>query len=375
MNAYRIIEVRGVANQTDHVESLIEVRTEQKTAPADVAKHDGDAKPVESTAWSVEPTLPQVWRLAAPWRADVEQRRMALQLDLVRLNLTGEKLKEREALCKVLEDVAAAIDTRVWLVKWWWGTEVERAWTRLHEVEERIIDLLPEGELEARGSTTSAHAGKVLKSEDKQLVAFDSLRADVTAGKAKTTALRPVIVEMLRRVHAQTDRDNHEARYLRNRILIGSSLCVLFSAVMLIAQRRLTALPFLESTDVLAGKPTTYLFVVMMFAAVGALLTAIPTFLQVPSDFSPFNLPLQQGLLKIVSGPVVAVVGFAILRVLNATDVVNSDVVSIGVPSTASAVLVLAVIFGAAQHLVTRYVDRRADEVLSTLAPDKTADA
>jgi arginine repressor len=54
---------------------------------------------------------------------------------------------------------------------------------------------------------------------------------------------------------------------------------------------------------------------------------------------------------------------------------VNSDVVSIGVPSTASAVLVLAVVFGAAQHLVTRYVDRRADEVLSTLAPDKTADA
>ena len=78
MNAYRIIEVGGFANQTDHVESLIEVRTEQKTAPADVAKHDGDAKPVESTAWSVEPTLPPVWRLAAPWRADVEQRRMAL---------------------------------------------------------------------------------------------------------------------------------------------------------------------------------------------------------------------------------------------------------------------------------------------------------
>ena len=145
--------------------------------------------------------------------------------------------------------------------------------------------------------------------------------------------------------------------------------------IMLVAQRRLAGLPFLESTDVLAGKPTTYLFLVMLFASVGALLTAIPSFLQVPSDFSPFNLPLQQGLLKIASGPVVAVVGFAILKVLNSTQVVNSDVVNVGVPASASAVLVLAVVFGAAQHLVTRYVDRRADEVLGALAPEKKTEA
>lgn len=375
MNSYRIVETHRIVDRADQLESVIEVRTGDKTASSEVAERGDDAATVESTAWSTGPTLPETWRLAAPWRADVEQRRAALQLDLARLDLSGDKLKERDALNVLLEDVAAAVRTRVWPVKWWWGTEVERAWTRLHEVEERTIDVLPDKELEARAATTSARAVKVLKSDDKQLVAFDSLRTDVTAGKAKAAALRPMIVELLRRVHAQTDRDNHEARYLRNRILIASSLCAVFSVALLLAQRRLTALPFLGSTDVLADRPTTYLLLVMMCAAIGALLTAIPTFLQVPSDFSPFNLPLQQGLLKIVSGPVVAVVGFAILRVLNTTDVVNSEVVSIGTPSTASAVVVLAVVFGAAQHLVTRFVDRRAGEVLSVLAPDKTAAA
>jgi hypothetical protein len=362
MNTYRIIEVHGSADQVDHVESL-DVRIQ-----ADSAKTAGVTKATaESTAWDKPTELPQRWLFAAPWRADVEQRRVALENDLARLDkLTADQVQERDALRALLKDAGEATQERVWLAKWWWGTEVERAWTRLHEVEERMIDLLPEAELEARAMTTSINAAKALKGDDKQLVAFDLLRVAATTDRAKVSALRPVIVEMQRRMHSQTDRDNHEARYLRNRILIGSSLCVLTSAALLLAQRRLTGLPFLESTDVLAGKPTTYLFLVMLFAAVGALLTAVPSFLQVPSDFSPFNLPLQQGLLKIVSGPVVAVVGFAI---------VNSDMVNVGVPTTASAVLVLAVVFGAAQHLVTRYVDRRADEVLGALAPEKKTDA
>lgn len=374
MNAYRIIEVRGSRDQVDVVESLeVRVQADKKAAPADSSKTAGATK---STAWDMPTKLPQRWLFAAPWRADAEQRRVALENDLARLDtLTPDQVRERDALRALLKDAKKATRERVWLAQWWWGTEVERAWARLHEVEERTIDLLPEGELEARATTTSINAGRALKADDKQLVAFDSLRANVSSGKADAKELRPAVVEMLRSKHGQTDRNNKELRFLRNRVLIASSLCVLASAIVLIAQRRLTDLPFLESKGVLAGKPTSYLFLVMLFGAVGALLTAIPSFLQVPSDFSPFNLPLQQGLLKMASGPVVAVVGFAIVKVVDATQIVSSDVVNIGVPTSASAVLVLAVVFGAAQQLVTRFVDRRAEEVLGALAPEKKTGA
>ena len=328
---------------------------------------------VESTAWDTPVDLPESWALAAPWRAAAEQRRVSLANELARLGaLTPAQQRERDALRALLKDAQDATQVKVWLAKWWWGTEVERAWSRLHEVEERSIDLLPVDELEARALTTASDAKQSLKGDDTQLASLQVLRADVAAGKRHPEALRPALVAMMRRVHAQTDCDSHEARYLRNRILLASGMCVLMAGVILLMQRGLATHPFLTSSpDVLPdGRPTTYLLMVMTFAAVGALITAIPTLSQIPSDFSPFNLPLQQAVLKVVFGPIVAVVGFAIVEALEATQILNGEIVNVSVPTSLAAVLVLAVVFGAAQHLVTRYVDRRADEVLGALAPD-----
>lgn len=381
MTGYRIIRVRGATQNTDGLEALLGVVVPAHPSGAPPVSDNGgegdEPKDVaEPEAWGTTVDLPPRWLFAAPWRSAVEQRRVSLAYDLARLdNLTPARLRERAALRALLTDAQRATQEKVRLAKWWWGTEVERAWTRLHEVEERTVDLLPVDELEARATTTAYHGTQNLKSDDKQLITFEYLRADVAAGKRESEALRPAMVEMKRRVHAQTDRDNNEARYLRNRILLASSMCVLITVGILLLQKGLTSLPFLDSKGILVGRPTTYIFLVMAFAAVGALITAIPSLVQIPSDFSPFNLPLQQAVLKIMFGPLVAVVGFAIVATIEKTPILNSDVVEVSVPSTLPGVLVLAVVFGAAQHLVTRFVDRRAEEVLGAFAPDSKTTA
>lgn len=325
----------------------------------------------ESTAWKRPPADLKDWTRSAPWRAAAEQRRSHLANELARLDLTGSQVAEREALEMLLADADAAIQERVWLAAWWWGSEVERVWARLHEVEERLVELLPVEELEARATEVSTWAGTVLKSDDKRLQALDMLRVDVAAGKKPAKGLRAPVISVLRAQHAQTDRDNLAARFLRNRMLLASTGSLVASGALLLTQHGISHTHFLTSPGAFAEQPTTFLFLLMLFGAVGALITAIAPFTAVPSDFSPFNLPLQQGLLKVALGPVVAVVGMMIMSAADTTGAVSSSVLAIGVPSSIAGVLVLAVVFGAAQHIVTRYVDRRAADVIDALAPEK----
>jgi len=79
--------------------------------------------------------------------------------------------------------------------------------------------------------------------------------------------------------------------------------------------------------------------------------TAIPAISKIPTNFGPFNLPLQQGLLKIAFGPLVAVVGIALLTT------VSTQIVPKTLPSL---LLMVRTIPAPGQHAVTRYVDQRA---------------
>ncbi len=327
-------------------------------------------EPAAATAGDEEAALP-AWTFSAPWRAVVERRRGRLLNELGRLDgLTAAQLRERDALRAQLDDAGHAARCRVGPAMWWWGTQIERAWARLHEVEERIVDLVPVAELEGRAAAAAVHATGHLPADDQRLLRLQGLSVQVVAGTSAAEVLRPAIVDVLRAVHDRTDVDNVEARYLRNRLLFASTLCLLVAGLVLLIQWRLAAHAFTTPTDGLTERPTTYLFLVMTFGAIGALLTAIPTMTQIRSDFSPFNLPLQQAVLKLTFAPIVALVGFAIVNTLQTTDVISSDVVSIAVPTTIPAVFVLAVVFGAAQHIVTRSVDRRANQVLAAIAPD-----
>lgn len=310
--------------------------------------------------------LPPQWpgRLSAPWRQEVQRRRTMLFDELARLQLTNPgQLEERAFLIgALLEDANLATQQRAGVRKWWWGTEVERAWARLREVEQRMTDLLPDDDLRARAARASAHGSYYLDADDQRLQHLAQLRAE-TANLTPPNVpagLRPSIIEVLRASHAQADHANQEARYLRNRLLTASALSVLFGALIVVAQGWLPHIEFLGRPDDWHASSWIYLLIVMLFGGVGALFTAIPTVSKIPSDYGPFNLPMQQALLKIVFGPLVAVIGLTI---------VGTQVLQLSAPKTWPGMMLLAVVFGAGQHAVTRYVDQRAGEILTAATP------
>jgi hypothetical protein len=315
--------------------------------------------------WSV---LPKKWLRSAPWRQDVQRTRIMLLCDLCRLSLTDQcKQEERTFLIdELLEDADRASKEKVRFWKWWWGTEIERAMARLHEVRQRTVDLLPEHELLTRSAFACERGRRYLQHDDKRLQDLETLRIRATMANPPEppAGLAPAIVEVLRAASAQSDRTNQEARYFRNRLLIASVLCFFFSIAIVLVQWRLGEKERLLSPPKdWQGSAWQFLVAVMIFGSVGALFTAIPAMANVPSDFSPFNLPYPQALLKIVFGPLIAVIGIAIL---SSTTALHS------VPGTWPALLLFAVGFGAGQQAVTRYVDHRADAILAAIAPNPT---
>jgi hypothetical protein len=315
-------------------------------------------QPVEG--WGVE--LPTEWKRSAPWRVGVHRRRLMLHADLARLRLAGAQADERAELYRLLHDAQEAGEADVTMRKWWSGTEVERAWAALREVEERTLDLLPDDELVARAADAATHATWYLKSDDKRLQHLESLRAETVKSSppAPVAGLRAAVAQVLRASHAEADRAHQQARALRNRMLLGSSISVVLAVVVVLLQRWLGATSLI---DLPAGSTLAtwkLVVIVMLLGSVGALFTAIPAMSQVPSDFGPFNLPLQQAILKLAFAPLVAIGGFAL---------VGTGVFDESSPDTWPGVVVLAMLLGAGQQTVTRYVDERAGKILAAAAP------
>jgi hypothetical protein len=307
--------------------------------------------------------LPQNWACSGPWRQQVQRRRITLLDELARLELHGGQQEERAYLINdLLEDANAASREKVTLLKWWWGTEIERAWARLREVEERTVNLLPDPELPACAADAAGHGNSYLDANDPGLQHLQALSAQQDP-PASTDELRSSIIRVLRSAHNKADHTNREARHLRNRLLIASAFSVLFAVAIVLAQSSLEGVSFVDKADGWDGSGWSYLLVVMVFGGVGAMFTAIPAISTIPSNFGPFNLPLQQGLLKIAFGPLVAVVGIALL---------NAGVSAQVAPKTLPSLLLMAALFGAGQHAVTRYVDHRAEQILTAGAPAKS---
>jgi hypothetical protein len=313
--------------------------------------------------------LPRRWRRTAPWRQAVQRRRTMLFDDLACLDDSCWQpcqRQERSFLIEVLlADANFASQEKVCPRKWWWGTEVERAWARLREVEERTVHLLSAEEVVARAAVASAHAGHYLHGADQRVVGLEVLRAEAarTYPPYLPTVMRSFVIEVLRASHAKADRVHQEARYLRNRLVLATIFSLLSALGLVLAQLMFAEVEFVEQPEGWRGAGWQFLVAVMIFGAVGSLFTAIPAMSRVPCDFSPFNLPLQQGLLKLAFAPIVALTGLVIL---------STEPLGVAPPRSVPSLIIAAVFFGAGQQAVTRYVDGRAEQILTAGAPNPT---
>src|SRR6478672_9180377 len=186
-----------------------------------------------STSWrGLGSGLRQSWSHSAPWRQEVQRRRITLLDELARLELHGAQQEVRAYLINdLLEDANVASGEKVTLRKWWWGTEIERAWARLREVDEQTVHLLPDPELPACVADAARHGNAYLDANDPVLQRLQALSARQDP-PVSTDELRSSIIRVLRAAHGKADHANREARYLRNRLLIASALSVLFAVAI-----------------------------------------------------------------------------------------------------------------------------------------------
>ncbi|MDT0572520.1 hypothetical protein RM704_34525 [Streptomyces sp. DSM 3412] len=96
----------------------------------------------------------------------------------------------------------------------------------------------------------------------------------------------------------------------------------------------------------------------------GAALTVIASLRRIQGTSSPYMLPLAAALLKFPTGALTAFVGVLLIR--------GAFIPGLSYLDSSPQIVAWAVIFGAAQHLVTRFVDARARETLSDVGRPPT---
>jgi hypothetical protein len=315
--------------------------------------------------------VPPTRSLSASWRQQALRRYQQLRFDLLRAQPTPGSVDEDEhaTVSALLEEAGrVAADQRVIPSTWWSGAEIERTWRMLREVEERRVDLLPAAELDALAAGAAHHAAQYgLGRDDPRVVELADVRkrlAEIRAvggveSQPELVTYRSAIRAVLVAGHARADHDNQEARAYRNRLLLASLFSLLAAAAIVALQVRMPRVPFIDVPGGWPSPPWSLLVAVMVFGSAGALLTAIPVLAKLPTDFRPFNLPLQQALLKVCFGALTAVFGVAAVGAVEVSGI-TVDLEA----GTATTLLVLAVAFGSAQQTVTRFFDKRAKALM-----------
>jgi hypothetical protein len=277
-------------------------------------------------------------------------------------------------VAKLLQGAADATEKRSTPLNWWDGRVREDAWTQVHEADAALHHLLPEDELLPHGWDVLMKAQATLGLDDRRVknlqrallppnVVETPLEGD---GEAMTKLARSV-EHVARGAYREIEEGYTQSRGYRNRLIRLTVLAALMVVVMGAVVRR----GFLPLEGGESDMESAIL--IGAFGALGALITGVPAIARTPGTRNPFNLPLHQLLVKLAMGPLFALVG--VLFVASGLIGVGSLLDTGGVAATAEAdavnfteiqLAVWSVLFGSAQHVVTRVVDDRVAKLVTT---------
>jgi hypothetical protein len=99
--------------------------------------------------------------------------------------------------------------------------------------------------------------------------------------------------------------------------------------------------------------------VVALMGVLGAALSATLAVQKLRGTAAPYSVPVSLALFKLPSGALTAIAGLLLIK--------GGFVPGFSQLDSQGQILAYAIAFGVAQHLVTRLVDQRADDVLSNL--------
>lgn len=288
------------------------------------------------------------------WREEVLDRagRLQVDLDLLAPEHAGESgyvIGRKE-----VNAVMALTHRHLNPVEWWSGSRIEECWRRLHQAEEAMLDAGSDVVKLANIREARNQATYYLGAEDPRTKNLATMLD--TKPHQSVTHMVPTARIALAASHESSDRRHRESRSFINTLRVTIVLLAVFVGAFLVAVD-VSNLTFLPEVDQVSQ--TVLVVVAVLFGALGAMFSAIPSLAQMPSKAETFNPVRTQAVLKVVVGSWSAVIGLMAVAA-NLTTAKTETVAGFAM---------VAAIFGAGQEAITRFADRKARDLGTSDSP------
>lgn len=246
---------------------------------------------------------------------------------------------------------------------WWCGTLVEAAYESLHAAEALLVSLYDDAEVDAEVPDAIARVEAGVHRDDPRRLAVRSL-ADMRSGPRKRAALRRAVTIGFEAV----DRRHAQVRSFRNIVLLTSLLVTaLMAAVGVVLTLSPEAVPlcFKDAASPLAcpsggSDPGPLdIWVVMLLGLLGGALAAAVSIRTIRGTSTPYDVPVALACLKVPAGAATAVAALIFIR--------GEFVPGLSALDNQEQILAYALVFGYAQQLLTKLIDRQAQDVLDAV--------
>ena len=328
---------------------------------------------------------PEHWAVQADLEADRIEHR--LEVATARM-LTPAELEAKRAVERHVTKARAACRSGTGIRKrrrvrdQWRGTSVERAYLQLHAAKIFLIDVLPDGEFEALLPDITTKLGMVLDRNDPRRIEGERLMSGTT-GLARRAAAK----QAMETAYDASDEEYTRLRDFRNIIVLAAgAITVLTVLLIYFIAREPQAIPLcFEPTVTVADAPTAGQLAagvcpsggrqhpsggdVLIIAALGALggvLGGLIAIRRLRGTSTPYSISTALAVLKVPSGALTSIIGMLLLAGGFVPGLTNLD--------SQRQILAYALLFGIAQHLVTRMADNRAQQILDNL-PSKDSES
>ncbi|QYX83301.1 hypothetical protein K1J60_31300 [Streptomyces akebiae] len=292
-----------------------------------------------------------------------------------------QREKTLEGIARHLEEARHAVSVRRRLFTG--AAALERTWANVRAADVMLLSLCSDQDLVGRSADVLSHVEQHLRPND-------PLRVKVAAAAGRVEAAerlpgdRELLVSGLSASYEALDGEFSRVRSLSIILRIATFFVLLgagglavwgwycpdsLNMCFLPEGRDFAACPSGEVRKKPGNQPSDYaedvdVLVVEAAGLAGAALTVIASLRRIQGTSSPYMLPLAAALLKFPTGALTAFIGVLLIR--------GAFVPGLSDLDSSPQIVAWAVIFGAAQHLVTRFVDARARETLSDVGRPPT---
>jgi hypothetical protein len=257
------------------------------------------------------------------------------------------------------------------------GSDVERVSSNLDAAEADILRLAPIGYLRGQMPSLLSHVRSHLAADDPRRQRFEEITRDASRG-ALTEWQQDVVISVVRDAAGEARREIARVRSFRNVLLITASLLallVLGVGAVGIAAPQAIPLCFQPPGDVVCpthqaavapgrdadtvARDTASAWDLPLVEIVGliaAALAAAVALRNIRGTSTPYSLPVALAVLKLPTGALTAVFGLLLMR--------GEFIPGLSALDFPAQIIAWAVVFGYAQELLTRLVDRQAHTVL-----------